>query len=214
MKITLTAGGRSRLIDGLALLLAQTKSARGAEAKAYLSTAKTDKQIELIAEAARTVPAFNEIDDPETEIRIWEIPMELDVVYRDGLLAYGTTVAKVRYEAEKKLHLDLPTAKKRVVEIQALLRELGDGRDVIVEMEQREREKERRREAKANKPDPAQLGIGDGEGVDGLGARPPRAEDVDPIHVDDRIAASPAPRPPGAARRQFHRRRPPPAPPS
>lgn len=206
MRITLTSGGRSRLIDGLALLLAQTKSARGAEAKAYLNTSKTDKQIELIQEAARTVPSYNEIDDPETEIRIWEIPMELDVVYRDALLAYGTTVAKVRYEAEKKLHLDLPTAKKRVVEIQALLRELGDGRDVIVEMEQREREKERKREAKANKPDPAQLGIGDGEGVDGLGARPPRAEDVDPIHVEDRIAASPAPR--GAAKRQYHHRRP------
>lgn len=195
MKITLTAGGRSRLVDGLALLLAQTKSARGAEAKAYLSTSKTDRQIELIVEAARTVPAYSEIEDPETEKKSWEIPMELDVVYRDGLLAYGTTVAKIRYEAEKKLHLDLPSAKKRVVEIQALLKELGDGRDVVVEMEQREREKERKREAKANKPDPAQIGIGDGEGVDGLGSRPPRADDVVPIRPEDRIAASPVRRP-------------------
>lgn len=205
MKITLTAGGRSRLVDGLALLLAQTKSARGAEAKAYLSTSKTDKQIELIVEAGRTVPSYSDIEDPETEEKTWEIPMELDVVYRDALLAYGTTVAKIRYEAEKKLHLDLPPAKKRVVEIQALLKLLGDGRDVVVEMEQREREKERKREAKANKPDPAQVTLGEGDGVDGLGNAPPRAENVDAIRADDRIAASPA-----GPRRQYHRRRPPP----
>lgn len=209
MNITLTAGGRSRLIDGLALLLAQTKSARGAEVKAYLPTGKTDKQIELIAEAARSVPKYSDIDDPDTEPLTWPIPSELHIVYRDALLAYGTTVAKIRYEAEKKLHLDLPPAKIRVVEIQALLKELGDSRDVIVEMEQREREKERRREAKVNKPDPAQLAIGDG--VDGLGNAPPRAGDVDRILVEeDRIAASPAPpRPINAAKRQYHRRLPP-----
>lgn len=191
MKITMGASGRAYLTDGLVILLAQTKSAQAAEKKAYLSTARSDKQIELIEEASVTVPLYQELDG-DGEERTWEIPSELQPVYRDGLLQYGTTVAKMRYDGESKLHLDMAGAKKRVVDVQQVLRALGDQRDILVEMEERERKREQKEKVKL---DPKQLEMG--EGVDGLGHAPPPAAYVSPIRTTktpERKAASKVPK--------------------
>lgn len=201
MNITMSANGRAYLTDGLVILLGQTKSAQSAEKKAYLSTSRSDKQIELIEEASRTVPAHQDLDG-DGELRTWEIPGELQPVYRDALLAYGTAVAKMRYDGESKYHVDMAGAKKRVVDTQQVLREIGDKRDILVEMEERERKREQKEQKE--KADPSQLAIGDG--VDGLGSPPPGAADVSPIRMTKtpaRKAASKSPRPPNPRGRRF-----------
>lgn len=193
MKTTMKSPGREFLLDGLTELLAQTRLAILHEKKAFLPIARAEKQLELVQEAAKTVPAA---DGEEVE---WDGPGELIPVYRDALVILGFKLEKLR-KAEIELKVDPSKTKAKMNQVQAILKELGDQRDLFSMIEEQNRKAERA--SKGSPPDPAQTdflepGPADGDGVDGKGTRPPKATDITPIRSradrGDRAAASPAP---------------------
>jgi hypothetical protein len=188
MKTTMKSPGREFLLDGLTELLAQTRLAILHEKKAFLPIARAEKQLELVQEAAKTVPAA----DGETVT--WDGPGELVPVYRDALVILGFKLEKLR-KTEIELKVDPTKTKQKMNAIQEHLKELGDQRDLFSMIEEQNRKAERA--AKGSTPDPAQTDFLEGDGVDGKGTRPPKAVDITPIRsrVDKpgRAAASPAP---------------------
>jgi len=194
LKTTMKSPGREFLLDGLTELLAQTRLAILHEKKAFLPYSRAEKQVELVQEAAKTVPAA----DGETVT--WDGPGELVPVYRDALVILGFKLEKLR-KAEVELKVDPGKTKAKMNQVQEILKELGDQRDLFSMIEEQNRKAERA--AKSTPPDPAQTnlldGAEEGDGVDGKGNRPPKAVDVVPIRsrVDrdrpERAAASPAP---------------------
>lgn len=173
MKVELNPAGREFLIDGLAHLLAQVRIAVREEKKAFLPHSKSEKQVELVQEAGRTVPAASAKGDE------WDIPGELLPVYRDALVMEGFKLEGLR-KKEIELKVDPTKTKEKMDAVQAALKKLGDQRDLFAMIEEENRKQER-----ASKPasDPAQLDAlaGTGDGVDGKGHPPPKASDVTPI---------------------------------
>lgn len=194
-KVALVAQGREFLSDGLAELLDQTRLALLHEKKAFLPISKTEKAIELVQEAGKTIPAWADgVDKKE-----WDIAGELLPVYRNGLVILGFKLEGLR-KKEVELKVDPSKTKKKMDLVQLFLKELGDQRDLFQLVEEQNRKQERRGK---DAPDPAQQnflepGPADGDGVDGKGTPPPKADNVVPLRPrrsngDDRAAASPAP---------------------
>lgn len=164
MNVTLGASGREFLIDGLAHLLAQVRVAVREEKKAFLPIAKTEKQVELVQEAGKTVPSVGgDVDE-------WDIPGELLPVYRDALVMEGFKLEGLR-KREVEMKVSPTGTKKKMDEIQKHLKTLGDQRDLFQLIEEENRKAERAAKA-GPPPDPTQQD---------LLAPPPKAKDVEPL---------------------------------
>lgn len=125
MLISMTFKRRQILQHALDRLEQLTKSAQSALKNAELSTLAADEQMAVL-EAARD-------KIPETK-NDWDITLRITSAYRDSLFALGAECRKIEKKQQLSLGIEEPDDTRRQADtIQAMLRELGDQRDIFAE---------------------------------------------------------------------------------
>lgn len=153
MKIDAMKGSRRAILfDALTSFDKVTKDAGRKCEAAFLPDMESGIQVERIIEAVKSVPLVDDV------ARAWDAAEQLVFTYRNGLVVHARAVNKVK-ELEKKLHILTSDSDELLQEIQDILEELGDQRDLFAVLES-----ERNGEAVENKPDPRQIEIEPADG--------------------------------------------------
>lgn len=153
MKIDAMKGSRRAIL--MAALVGFEKATKDAGKKceaAFLPDMESGTQLGRIAAAKEVLPA------PDDVAREWEASEPLVFMYRNALVVHARAVDRVK-ESEKKLEISTSDSDELLQEIQVILHDLGDQRDLFAVLDMG-----RNGEGVENKPDPRQLEIAPADG--------------------------------------------------
>lgn len=133
MKVKMLASMRAFTLMGLELLQKQTKAAERESRKAMLNANHAVEQLGRIDVAIEQLPMS------EDASAVWDVPQDIVITYRDGLVMFGSQVQKTLAREKENRNDDAAAATLlQLQDIGEQLRAMGDQRDIFAEDDEEE----------------------------------------------------------------------------